>query len=267
MNRSRAGIRYIIPLLVILPLALMLLLLALPGPKHQPLPLPKPNGYDHFISAGRSVTGALQDDSTTNQTDLRLFLLGNADALAKIRIGLGRECRVPLDTSPSAATNTTRMVDLGDLKSCARLLAAEGRLAILEAKYTQAVNSSMDLLRLGCVVTHGGVVIDAQVGLAIQMKAISQLDGLVGHLDPEQAGVLTRELPTIISSADTADAILEQEKMWARQVFGWRANFLRMLRPGLSRAVEQALKAQFSTRDTAVARLLEKASARTKPRQ
>jgi hypothetical protein len=267
MERPRAGTRYIILVLAAIPLSVLILLIVWPGPKYQSPPLPRPNGYEDLLSAGRSVGGTFPDDTSTNQAALRLFLVGNTNALAEIRIGLGHECRVTLDASPAAATNATRMVDLADLKNCARLLTLEGRLAQLEAKTQHALNSYLDLFRLGCAVTRGGVVIDAQVGLAIQTRALSQLDGLVDNLEPEQASALAKELPLIISSSDSAQTILEHEQIWAKEVFGWRSTVLRLFRPGLALGARQSLLAKFSSRDAAVARLLERTSARSKPRE
>jgi len=238
------------------------LLLADKTREFRPEPLPNPNGYDDFVEAGQLVQADLNDDSSANTNDFKLFLVRNEDALKRLQTGLARECRVPLDVSPGAATNAVRFERLSSLKRCALLLTAQGRLAELEGKRSDAANAYLQTVRLGCAVTRGGVIIDAQVGLAIQAKGLARLENLLKQsLEPE-AAALAKSLEALTSSCGSATETLEREGAWARKTFGFRWRFIRILRPSLLKAAEQNMMAKYSTRDSTVARLTSEASAR-----
>ena len=243
------------------------LLLNRPGDTFIAPPLPQPNGYDDFLRACDSITGEAVDDTTATTNDLRLFLARNTDALGQIKLGLSRECGVPLDTSPSAVTNTTHLQDLSALKKCALLLITQGKVAEKDGKNVEAIEAFLDTLRLGCGVTRGGVIIDAQVGLAIQGLALSRIEKLLKHLNPAEAESLAKSLTTARTSCEPGAAILVREAAWARQIFGWRFTVMRTLRPGSFKPVEQSLLAKYATRDEAVNRLTAEASARAALKQ
>ena len=221
----------------------------------RPEPLPNPNGYDDFVEAGQSVKVDLNDDSSANTNDLKLFLVRNEDALKRLQTGLSRECRVPLDASPEAATNAVRFERLSSLKRCALLLTAQGKLAELEGKRTDAANAYLQTVRLGCAVTRGGVIIDAQVGLAIQAKGLARLENLLKQSVGSEAAALAKSLEGLTFSCEPATKVLEREGAWARKSFGFRWRFIRILRPSLLKAAEQNMMAKYSARDSTVARL------------
>lgn len=228
----------------------------------RPAPLPNPNGYDDFVEAGQSVKGDLRDDSSATTNDLKLFLVRNEDALQRLQKGLNGECRVPLDASPGAATSAVRFERLSSLKSGASLLTAQGRLAELEGRKTDAAIAYLQTVRLGCAVTRGGVIIDAQVGLAIQGKGLARLESLLKQCVGPEAAALAKSLEGLTSSCEPVTEILEREGAWARKTFGYRWRFIRILRPSLLKAAEQNLLAKFSVRDSTVASLTREASAR-----
>ena len=71
---------------------------AWPRPIPGPPPLPSPNGYDDFLKAADSIVGnANFDASKASGEELREFVEGNRGARELVRVGLGRECGVPLE--------------------------------------------------------------------------------------------------------------------------------------------------------------------------
>jgi hypothetical protein len=267
MARSRSKIVIVaVILLVVLGMA-SVLLLSQPGAKFIAPPLPQPNGYDDFLRAASNITGEVVDDATATTNDLRLFLAQNTDALAQIKTGLDHECGVPLDTSASATTNSSRLQDLSALKKCARLLIARGRVAEMDGKDAESTEAFLDTLRLGCGVTRGGVVIDAQIGLAIQGLGLSRIEKSLKHLNAAEVGTLAQSLVTAATRCESASSILQRESAWARQTFGWRGNLIHILRPGMFRAVEQSLTAKYAARDEAVRRISSEATARAALKQ
>jgi hypothetical protein len=260
----KPGIKtFLVPtVMLVIVAAVAVLLLPDRAKKFRPELLPNPNGYDDFVEAGRSVKGDLNDGSSANTNDLKLFLVLNEDALKRLQKGLSRECRVPLDASPGAATNAARFDGFSGLKRCALLLRAQGRLAELEGRTTDAADAYLQCVRLGCAVTRGGVIIDAQVGLAIQEQGLARLENLLKHLLGPEAAALSKSLEQLTGSCEPVAAILEREGAWAREVFGYKWRYIRILRPSLFKAAEQNTLAKYSVRDSTINRLTSEASAR-----
>src|SRR5437764_11495944 len=78
--------------------AVLVCLWSRPVPPPEIPPLPQPNGYDDFVKAGRLRSGRFYDRSMALE-NLRNLIAENAEALALARLGLTRECRVPINFS------------------------------------------------------------------------------------------------------------------------------------------------------------------------
>jgi hypothetical protein len=80
------------------------LIFALSQPPPAPPPLPKPNGYDDLVQASRMVADKTSDYATMSEAELQAIVRTNTEALKLTRIGLSRECQVPLDYSAASPT-------------------------------------------------------------------------------------------------------------------------------------------------------------------
>ena len=117
-----------------------------------PPPLPNPNGYDDLTKAGQAVRGDLDGLADRDLDGLRVLVATNAEALRLLRVGLSRNCSVPTDEAIANFGGANR--DLIALKSLARLLNAEGRLAELENRPTDAAQSYLDDLHTYITITQ-----------------------------------------------------------------------------------------------------------------
>jgi len=158
-------------------------------PALPPAPLPQPNGYDDFVKAGEIITGDASGYGTVSEEELRAFVTKNAEALKLARTGLGRECRVTMDLSP---TNTLRMSRLGDLKRLGQAMTAEGRLAEMENRPADAAEAYLAVIRFGCAIGEGGLIIDSLVSIAIDTIGTSRLEKLPRPSMPNSAAKLPR---------------------------------------------------------------------------
>jgi len=183
-----------------------------------PAPFPNPNGYDDFVKAGGMVTDDSSDYGTMSEEELRAFVKKNAEALKLARVGLGRECRVPLDYS---ATNATHLGDLAALKRLAQTFTVEGRLAEMENRPGDAAESYLGTVRLGHAITGGGVMIDALVSVAIEALGMEHLEKLTPNLDAKQCREVASALETAESGREPVETILKQEHAWQRRTFGF----------------------------------------------
>src|SRR4030095_12092636 len=101
-------------------------------PRAQPpqAPLPTPNGYEDFQRAVAARHGNVPDvqNARTVQDaslqELRSFVEKNQEALESLRLGLSRECRVPIEYSQAYAARL--LPELSGFKGLAILLKAEG---------------------------------------------------------------------------------------------------------------------------------------------
>src|ERR1035438_8480104 len=158
-------------------------------------PLPQPNGYDDFVKAGGMVTDNAFDYRTMSQEELRAFVTKNAEALKLVRTGLGHDCRMPLDYS---ATNPTNIRNLSIIKRLDFAVMAEGRLAELENRPADAAEAYLAVIRLGCAMSQGGLIIDSLVDIAIESIGTSGMQRLTLTLDAKQC----REAAAVLESCD-----------------------------------------------------------------
>ena len=195
-------------------------------PAPAPAPLPQPNGYDDFVKAGGMVTDNASDYGTMGEEELRKFVRKNAEALKLVRAGLGRECRVPLDFS---GTNDTNIRNLASIKRLAHTLMAEGRLAEMENRPADAVETYLVVIRLGCAASQGGLIIDSLVGIAIDAIGTSGMQRLAPTLDAKQCREAASALEACEARRQSTDAIMRQERAWARRVWGLKGQVVRLV--------------------------------------
>ncbi len=182
-----------------------------------PSALPHPNGYDEFVRAGKLIADD-QDFSTLNGERLRNAILSNAVPLRALRTGLTHPCRVP----PGRSVDDPRLKDLAVLKRAAQLLSAEGRWAEAEGRFGDAGNSYLTAMRMGQEVQHGGIMIDALVGIAIESLGAAPAEKLVKNLNAEQCRQFAVALEAAEPGRESTQAVLQTEKAWARRALGWR---------------------------------------------
>jgi hypothetical protein len=211
-------------------LALLLVAVVVALTLSQPVPplppLPNPNGYDDFVAAGKAITNRTNDYTQMTTNELRAFVQENAGALKQARLGLTRECRVPLSYAP---TNVVYLEDLGDLKRLALALAAEGRLAESENRMDDAVDSYLTTIRMGQETCRGGLIINSLVGTAVEAIGVTRIERTLTNLNAKQCRELAVALETADYRREPTAAILAQERDWSRRVFGIKGQIARLV--------------------------------------
>jgi hypothetical protein len=221
-------------------------------------PLPNPNGYDDLVKAGKMV--AVNDTVNTTfynemgEAQLKEVILANAATLALARAGLSNQCRVPVQYSDAFISN--HLGDLASLKRLAQALLAEGRLAELENRPSDAAKSYLDAIHLGDESARGGVLVDELVSIAIESIGTSPLQKLVPQLDANSCRETATALETLDARRQTSDEIMQQEDVW-------RKAFARLHKRSISKAddrslknVDQACKRKFDTQEQKTRQLL-----------
>ena len=183
-------------------LLLVLAVVSLGLPRQLP-PLPNPNGYDDFIKAAGLLTGDV----------------GNL-----LRLGLSRRCSVP---TASVMSNIPRLLgDLANLKSLARLLEQEGRLAEMENRHGDAVKSYLDTIRFGNEISRGGFIINRLVGVACEAIGFSPLAKLAPRLSVGDARSLVAALEAVDATRMSWEEVRRNEDSFARYQIGRGFNLI-----------------------------------------
>lgn len=194
-------------------------------PVPPPPTLPKPNGYDDFVRAGLMLEGDASDWPKLTQQQLRGLVATNAEALKVVRIGLSRQCQVPLGDSP----NSTNHVPLAAIKCLAQNLAAEGRLAELEGRTNDAVTSYVDTIRFGCESPRGGGIDHSLVGIAMESIGMSCLENVTASLDAKRCRELASMIERAEANAESSETIRQHDLSWCRHEFGRQWDLARLV--------------------------------------
>jgi hypothetical protein len=171
-----------------------------------PAPLPVPNGYDDLIRASGLVRGIAPNGgkiAEANVDQLRGWVRLNSDALIVAREGLEKPSRVAVVYDKNLQP---QLDHVSGCRNLGRLLGAEAEVAIKEGRPADAVRSYLDQFLLGHATGRGGLLIDFQVGLAIERQALEGLSRIRDKLSAEDA----RRAIAILLQADSARPTLAE---------------------------------------------------------
>jgi len=200
------------------------------GRSTAPPPLPNPNGYDDFIKAGEAVLGNISDWPDLDHDSLRDLVSTNAEPLRLLRLGLTRQCVMPME---SALTNAAAsMNQLARMKRLVHLLAAEGRLREMESRPADAALSYVEAIRFGNAMSRGGFLITRLVGIACEGIGYAPLARLAPKLNPDEAHAVLKVLDKLDAGRVTWAEVQQSERRYMRyqlrkrfnpimQVMGW----------------------------------------------
>lgn len=156
-------------------------------------PLPSPNGYDDLVKAGRTLPDvAISEYRDLSYDQLRDLVSTNSEAVAMLRVGLSRACRVPPIYSREQLRN--HFGERHELIRLALALAAEGRLALLDGRTKDAVKTYLDLVRFAHESSRGGLVPDAVGRSWEEALGLAGLRNLQDTLDASQSRQIAKTL-------------------------------------------------------------------------
>jgi len=223
-------------------------------PKPAPAPLPNPNGYEGLLQASKMLERDT-DFTTMNEERLRTALAKNAEALNTARKALTQESRVKLDYS---ATNSSRLEEISGIKRLAQVFVAQGRLAEIDHHPREAAYAYLDAIRLGLQSERGGTIIDSMVGIAVEALGASALEKLSSQLTTEECREIGAALEIAERGRQPIEALLAQERAWARRTYGFKAVLIRLMTFKQLRAGEQRWAAKRRAQEIRTQQLLTK---------
>lgn len=175
-----------------------------------PLPLPNPNGYADLLQAAKEIVGQEPDRDKAAPEEMRRFVEQNGKALELARLGLDRECRVPIREYSEAEISASGQ-RASQMRQVARLLAAEGQVAENEGRTSDAIRSYLDLLQLGQAIARGGLVTEVLVGLVYEGMSVERLQAIQVKLDAAACRDLAEKLEAIESRREPVTEVLACE--------------------------------------------------------
>ena len=182
-----------------------------------PISLPEPNGYDDLVREGaRLMTGAVPEDDEAGRAELETFIAEYGYVLDAARQGLQRECQVPLTyTQADISRNENQL-----LRQLGRAFLAEGKLARLQGRTGDALETYLDLIRLGRAAANGGLYVEAFVGWALEGMALNRLASMRDALTPDQCRNAIDALESLDADREPVQDISERDRLWEHHAFG-----------------------------------------------
>jgi hypothetical protein len=216
ITRLAGAALVLLSLLILAPLGFVYYLLINPVPIPDTT-APSANGYDTLAETGEFLDGVgVPDAETATKKQLRAFVTQHGQVLDKARDALDLPCQVPLEYSLSDMWRASSST----LPLC-RAFLAEGKLAEMEGRTGEAVETYLDLIRLGQATARAGLLGEAHFGWVIEEEGGKALYGLRQRLAPEQCGQLIGDLVSLEARREPVDDLLLRERAWWHNVCGW----------------------------------------------
>jgi len=190
--------------------------------------MPSPNAYDYFMTAGKSLVdegeirrAANPEDQSKvfTDSDVAALVTKNQAALENLRKGLKYEYRQPFkygidETYP----------EYKHFRTLSYLLALESRVKMAKGDWAGVVESCLDGLLLGELITHNdGNSIGRLIGIACQSTVYRYIWDVIPHLSSEQAKAAIARMQEIQSHHFSLQKSLECEKtanlLWFQDCF------------------------------------------------
>ncbi len=213
------------------------------------IPMPNPNGYDDLVKAGKMLKGESFAFERMSQEELNTFVAQNADALKFAEVALGRECRMSGNYSPGYMLRyRDENWAIQDLSAnfCAR-----GKLAALEHRTNDAVESYLQCIRLGEKSSRGGFTISKTFGIICEQLGCIGLRPWTNSLDMHQCMKVSRTLETLDAQEEPFEENVRQDGIINRKTESLWEQFKGILEIGSVRNKRKKFITNFHRHPTA----------------
>jgi hypothetical protein len=198
---------------VILALGFLAKLVLFSGPLPAHGPRPNPNGFDDILKAAELESADPGNYPTMDREQLVGLISTNSESLRLLRLGLSRQCAVPIETH---MTNLTQFAtDLPGLKRLAQLLAAEGRLRQMEGRPGDAALCYAQAIHLGNE-TSRGFILHRLVGVACEAIGYVRLSAVITNLNCADSQPVLAELASVAANRVTWEEVKRNENAFMR---------------------------------------------------
>lgn len=204
---------------------------------------PNPNGFDVYVKAARMIVPANpavdEVDDGRPPTDPKVraqkyslankeaWLRRNAAGFALMQAALKMECRFP------AMRGSSIFPPYAPLRELARCKTIERKTREMRGDWNGAVQSQIDTIQMGNDIAHGGVLISALVGIAVEAIGRGANWNGTEHLNAQQTRAAIARLQAIYGARFTYSESMQEEKWYsvsqllnAMHKGSWRQQFI-----------------------------------------
>ncbi len=197
------------------------------APPPPTVPIPSPNGYDDIVEAGRLLVHTEPGFWELDHEKLRAYVLPNAEALKLARLGLTRQCRIPVEYTQ--AYLTPHEVERSKISGLLRALRAERTLAEMEHRTHDAVNANLDMVRLGHESSRGGFIIDALIGLNLETSGLEGLQRSSASIDGPVCREIITTLQILEAKRESPEGFMRRDKEQSRRTSSVKERIKQMI--------------------------------------
>ena len=182
-----------------------------PTPPPAPRALPNPNGYDDLVKAVQMLAGVELPKGLATVDERKRFLARQAAVLETARLGLNRPCCVPLRYDQSDHRR-----NFGQFHPLEEVFQLEGETAREEGRISDAVQSYLDLYRLGQAISRGGLRVDHLQAASCEVSAALWLGRLQDRLSEDDCHTVLAAIERIEATWESLDDQVATEILWRR---------------------------------------------------
>jgi hypothetical protein len=254
---ARVGVAVLLILIAAFPLSVLWKLL-----HPRPIPqrrLPQPNAYDDFVAAGKAFNTSPILNTTvepTSTAQLAAEVAKYARAFDRVESALELPCEVPMMPFGTNWPFDLAFHNVQTIRGLARALNCKAELAQQQGNFRDAALISIQNMRLGVASARGGIVPHYLVGIAIEGIGQHALYQAAGHLDARSCDEAIRAMEEIDRSHEPADVLLQRDRIYCENAWGWYGHLLLMLDDIVDDHPGYWATKQAASRSTATRRLL-----------
>jgi hypothetical protein len=224
---ARFGV-VLLSLSIVLPPLVVFCVLVAPDPDVPKVVLPDPNGYHDLVKVGEVFGAAgVEDLDTATRQQLRGFVTRHGHAFHTARVGLARDCCMPpVYSTAQIGDSLDHVMALRDLALAFR---AEGKLAELQGRPSDAAKSYLDAIQLGRETARGSRALHWTISHAFEGIGMDPLIGLRGKLTSEQCRELIDTLQTMNANREPVESVAARDQLFERIGFVWYEQLMETL--------------------------------------
>ncbi|MEM8944809.1 MAG: hypothetical protein AAGD11_06460 [Planctomycetota bacterium] len=224
------GIVAVFALLIANPAVVTFYLLATPLPIPHVDPLDE-NGYEQLVAAGNiaenwDFNATLDGYDAATPQQLEAAVVKMAPAYELLAAGLAKPTRIPIDYE---SVDSLDVLEITKLRNLARICGGRGRLAQVEGRTDDAVNSYLDAIRLGAALRQDALMVHALVGFGCAGTGMRGLYEVREELTVERCRQAIAELERLELRPGEAEGFLDRDHIWTQHAMGWHGRLTQLL--------------------------------------
>lgn len=192
------------------------------------LPVPTPNGYDDLVAAGGMLQEAVDRETSFEKSflgwtgedhddappmaleELKELVAASKSVLERVRLGLGRECVVPVQYELDLLNFSIE--SFAKLRRLGNLLVMKGMVAERDENYGAAAKSYLDCVRLGIKTSRGGFFIHSMFGHGGAWLGLSNVLAIRDRMSSEDLQVCLTDLAALQRQKEPVDDVQAREE-------------------------------------------------------